>query len=80
MSIFAICISFICVVFRLAIGFGNGTIRTWDLSRPHLQYVSMIEYNLKFRGRISRLAFSPSKENCLAYGTCDGQVNYKFKQ
>lgn len=44
------------------------------MSRPHLQYITMVEFAMKQRGRISKLAFSPKQENCLAYATGEGQV------
>nr|XP_022912790.1 gem-associated protein 5 [Onthophagus taurus] len=59
---------------RLAIGIGDNTARIWDLSRPHKQCVTMANLWQKIQGRVLALAWHPTEENILAYGTAEGRV------
>lgn len=60
---------------RIAIGFGDGMARVWDMSRPHTQYIEMNNLWQKSQGRITAMAWHHSKESVLAFGTVDGRVS-----
>ncbi|KAK4887150.1 hypothetical protein RN001_003421 [Aquatica leii] len=59
---------------RIACGMGDGNSRLIDLSRPHLQTLSMTPLYEKSQIKITSFAWHPKKEACLAYGTQEGQV------
>lgn len=61
--------------FRLAIGTGDGQIRIWDLSRPHVRKINMSCFYSKIKGRVESLAWHPLNETWLAFGTMEGRVS-----
>ncbi|KAJ8945096.1 hypothetical protein NQ318_005277 [Aromia moschata] len=61
---------------RLAIGTGEGIIKIWDLSRPHVKNVLMSNFYQKIQSKVVTLAWHPTNELLLAYGTLEGRIGY----
>lgn len=62
---------FVC---RLAIGTGEGLINTWDLSRAHKKSIVFGSFYQKILGAVTALAWHPTNESSLAFGTVEGRV------
>lgn len=57
---------------RIAFGVGDGTIRVWNLSNfTSLEIVSLWQ---KIKGKVMALAWHPTNERWLAYGTSEGRI------
>ncbi|XP_017772200.1 PREDICTED: gem-associated protein 5 [Nicrophorus vespilloides] len=61
---------------RLALTLADGTIRIWDLSKPHIQYIDMIQIKFKNNVKIMSLAWHPTQDSILAFGTEEGRVAF----
>lgn len=59
---------------RIALSCGDGSIRIWDLSRPHLQNITMTSFFDKVHTKATSIDWHPVKENCIAFSTCEGRV------
>lgn len=69
------CLTLFYFCFRIAIGLKDGTSKVWDLSKPHLQYITMTNLWQKMQSRILTLAWHLSNDVLLAYGTYEGRVS-----
>ncbi|KAJ9592049.1 hypothetical protein L9F63_001428, partial [Diploptera punctata] len=56
----------------IAFGVGDGTIRIWNLSNS--TFLEITTLWKKIKGKVMALAWHPTKEGWLAYGTSDGRV------
>ncbi|XP_072382059.1 uncharacterized protein [Diabrotica undecimpunctata] len=61
---------------RLGIGTADGYIKILDLSRPHITNVCMTPYYQRIQSKITALAWHPTNESILAFGTLEGRVGY----
>ncbi|XP_074038837.1 gem-associated protein 5 isoform X2 [Leptinotarsa decemlineata] len=61
---------------RLAMGTGDGIVRIWDLSRPHIKNITMTSFHQKIQSKVTALAWHPKKEMTLAFGTVEGRIGY----
>lgn len=59
---------------KISFAVGDGTIRIWDLSRPHKQNILMSSFSEKVHGKASSLDWHPTKESCLAFATSEGRI------
>ncbi|KAI4463478.1 gem-associated protein 5 [Holotrichia oblita] len=59
---------------RLAVGIGDNTAKIWDLSRSHVQCIIMTNLWQKIQSKVLTLAWHPTKESILAYGTLEGRI------
>ncbi|XP_034256257.1 gem-associated protein 5 isoform X2 [Thrips palmi] len=60
----------------LAIGGADKSIRVVNLSEPQLKTIQT--YNQKVSGKVMSLAWHPSKDGWLAYGTSDGRIGVQY--
>lgn len=66
----------ICFIFRLSIGTNDGFIKLLDLSKPNIKKVNLTNFYQKIQSKVTSLAWHPSKDLYLAYGTLEGRVSY----
>ncbi|XP_050309808.1 gem-associated protein 5-like [Anthonomus grandis grandis] len=59
---------------RLAIGTGEGVVNVWDLSRNETKNISFSTFYLKILSSVTALAWHPSIESSLAWGTTEGRI------
>ncbi|XP_044254324.1 gem-associated protein 5 [Tribolium madens] len=61
---------------RLAIGLKDGGIKVWDLSLPHTKIITMQKYQPKYTHKVNTIAWHPTKEMVLGFGTEEGRVGF----
>ncbi|EFA02425.1 gem-associated protein 5 [Tribolium castaneum] len=59
---------------RLAIGLKDGGIKIWDLSLPHTKTITMQKYHPKYTHKVTTIAWHPTREMFLGFGTEEGRV------
>ncbi|GJQ82382.1 hypothetical protein Trydic_g447 [Trypoxylus dichotomus] len=59
---------------RLALGLGDNTAKIWDLSHPKSQRITMNNLWRSIQGKVFTLAWHPTNENQLAFGTHEGRI------
>lgn len=58
----------------IAYGSGDMAVRLWNLTEPHDNSVNVTCMWQKVMGRVTALAWHPTEENLLAFGTAEGRV------
>ncbi|KRT79031.1 WD40 domain-containing protein, partial [Oryctes borbonicus] len=59
---------------KLALGLGDNTVKIWDLSHPENQRITMINLWRSIQGKVFTLAWHPTNESQLAFGTHEGRI------
>ncbi|XP_008548447.1 gem-associated protein 5 [Microplitis demolitor] len=58
----------------IAYGSGDMVLRLWNLTEPHENSVNVTCMWQKIMGRVTAIAWHPTEENILAFGTAEGRV------
>ncbi|CAD6240854.1 GSCOCG00008959001-RA-CDS [Cotesia congregata] len=58
----------------IAYGSGDMAVRLWNLTEPHDNLITVTCMWQKVMGRVTALAWHPTEENLLAFGTAEGRV------
>ncbi|XP_015184665.1 PREDICTED: gem-associated protein 5 [Polistes dominula] len=58
----------------IAFGVGDAMLRIWNLSEEHKTLFDITVFWQKIKGSIKSIAWHPTKENLVAYGTSEGRI------